>query len=1718
MKSRNSDQVNRQFKHGDRQRKVLRNALRSFETLEDRRLLTVEPWSDGLYYPPIGVNTAYLPPTITYQEYAAISAQQYGTGGATGGSNGGGEGLGFTTVNEVEPNDVFAQATPLNLGTGTGNYEGVTVIGTLTTAGGPFGTYAEEDYFRTELRAGDIIDAAVNGSIIAGYDVSFYNAARQEIIGNDRTIGTGYPLPDSPLSTGNNTNLAFVVPADGTYYIRIGEANTGAPTTIHPYTMNLRARRPVLESEPVGTVQKIFLDFDGQTVRRETWGAFGTARLSPLSSFLAGWGLQPEDENRIIDKIVEDFTSKFYGQTAISGAGGNGDYFASGRAGEFGIEILNSRDHADPFGQPHVSRIIIGGTQTELGIGTIGIAQSIDVGNFDTTESAVTLLDNINTFWGPIPRAANVPLEDVLVDAIASVSVHEAGHFFGGWHTLPFNGPSQIMDTGGNIAGLIGVGADGIYGTPDDTDVQFGTDTYDPFASSIPFGQQNSAATLAWGLSTGTAGGGTVSGKVFNDRNVNRSFDSADAPLANVQIYADLNGDGNYDAGEYQTFSNSNGDYVFDLPPGTYTLRETIPSGYRITTPVTNSLVVTVTAGATLTNRHFGNELLNQDITGMKFNDANGNGVRDAGEGGIGGVWIYLDLDGDNRIDIGEPSTQSAANGTYKLSFPGPGTYSVREVVDAGYVQTFPGVSDDADPSNDFEHTVVLTGDPAIDASRIAGLDFGNRLTVDFGDAPSSYGVASHGFVDGLILGTAWDAEQASQFSATATGDDENGNLDVTGAVIDDEDGVILSRPLVAGSTNNRITVTAQNATGNQAYLHGWVDFNQDGDFGDAGEHIISNAPVSNGSNTVTFSAPAGSLLGETVARFRYSNSQNLSATGSAASGEVEDYIMTVVDTLDLAVNDRYTVTRNSQQNELDVLANDFRLPGENLTIVSVNTTGTAGLVQITPTNTIRYTPPNSFIGQDIFEYTIENSGGDRDTATVIVDVSLFFEDPKAIDDSFDVATNSVDFPLNVLANDIEGAAGALTIISLTQPNRGGQVSIATGGKSLRYTPPRDFGDTESFTYTVADSAGKRSTATVTLHTLPGDRADDDIQIRLAATDLSGNPISAIQQGQDFIIQFIVDDLRHDNTNPGSAAGVYAAYADLLYNLQLVSTVPSSTSGGFNFDVGFFNDYDNFQTGDATFPGIIDEFGAFSTRTAMDEPNELLLAEVRFSARAPGIARFTPDPADNLPLSDSLLFDTPGSPVPIQRIRYIGASLEIVGDGVQFPVAVDDSVPGSIPMGSVNFPINVLANDRPGSTGQITLVDVTDGAFGLTSIDTRGTSNPADDRILYTPNGGFTGADQFTYTIQDSRGIQSTARVTVRVGDADANDVISMRLSATDLNGQPIDEITVGSQFQLRGYVQDIRGFGFNRGAFAAYEDVLYTSTLVSPVASNTNDPDLGFQVTFGPNYSRVREGDIRTPGVINEIGAVQIENGNQPLGSDEQLLFVVTMTANGIGTANFIGDPADITPLHDTLTFEPPEAVGFDRIRYGFDTLNIVGRTGGGNGEGWYNGLDVNADGYVTAIDALGVINWLNDGGSRDLPNGGGEGEHGGDHLYVDTNNDGSLSPIDALLVINHLNKGSGGNAEGEFSAILSSGSLAQSASGVTSSSVASAETPALGGDTNGSTIGSRLTGENYGPSLPAYFAATDDIFDDANDEIEDLLSQIAPDISGGLKKDRLS
>lgn len=71
-------------------------------------------------------------------------------------------------------------------------------------------------------------------------------------------------------------------------------------------------------------------------------------------------------------------------------------------------------------------------------------------------------------------------------------------------------------------------------------------------------------------------------------------------------------------------------------------------------------------------------------------------------------------------------------------------------------------------------------------------------------------------------------------------------------------------------------------------------------------------------------------------------------------------------------------------------------------------------------------------------------------------------------------------------------------------------------------------------------------------------------------------------------------------------------------------------------------------------------------------------------------------------------------------------------------------------------------------------------------------------------------------------------------------------------------------------------------------------------------------------------------------------------------------------------------------------------------------------------NSLDVNNDGFVTAIDALLIINELNSGRGGKL-----NPPPPGNNVFFDTSADNFVTAIDALLVINHLNTRPNGEGE---------------------------------------------------------------------------------------------
>jgi len=166
--------------------------------------------------------------------------------------------------------------------------------------------------------------------------------------------------------------------------------------------------------------------------------------------------------------------------------------------------------------------------------------------------------------------------------------------------------------------------------------------------------------------------------------------------------------------------------------------------------------------------------------------------------------------------------------------------------------------------------------------------------SLDFGDAPDSYktllasGGAYHVITDSIRLGLYIDSEIEGQPSGTAVSDDANGSPD-------DEDGMLPTVPLLIPGTTPALTMWAHNTSGLTGYVNGWIDFNADGDWDDAGEQIYSGVAMPAGLNVHTFSVPDDAVTGITIARLRYSYNPQLPYWGPGGPGEVEDHPLRIV-------------------------------------------------------------------------------------------------------------------------------------------------------------------------------------------------------------------------------------------------------------------------------------------------------------------------------------------------------------------------------------------------------------------------------------------------------------------------------------------------------------------------------------------------------------------------------------------------------------------------------------------------------------------------------------------------------------------------------------------------------------------------------------------------------------------------------------------------------
>ncbi|MGS2717241.1 tandem-95 repeat protein [Eionea flava] len=327
-----------------------------------------------------------------------------------------------------------------------------------------------------------------------------------------------------------------------------------------------------------------------------------------------------------------------------------------------------------------------------------------------------------------------------------------------------------------------------------------------------------------------------------------------------------------------------------------------------------------------------------------------------------------------------------------------------------------------------------------------------------------------------------------------------------------------------------------------------------------------------NSNNTFSYT-PVNNFNG--IDTFTYTITGN---AGQKITATVTLYIKPVSDGSPQANDDTVSIEEDNSI-VIDFSKNDI-LPDEaellNYSQNSINN----GQVSYNSDGTFTYTPANNYNGTDTFSYTIKDSDGETDTGTITINVTPVSDGtPAALDDHIN-SLEDTSINITPLANDTIFDEAAIIDFQTTSL-QGGTVSETSEGV-LTYTPSANYFGTDSFTYTIQDSDGQSSTATIFItieevNDKPVNNLPDNVSVLrnqqlnfseandylITLSDVDENITTAelsVSQGTLNIISAEVVILGNDTGNlsiSGTQAAINNALSTLTYQ-------PNTGFGGFD--------------------------------------------------------------------------------------------------------------------------------------------------------------------------------------------------------------------------------------------------------------------------------------------------------------------------------------------------------------------------------------------------------------------------------------------------------------------------------------------------------------------------------------------------------------------------
>ncbi len=922
-----------------------------------------------------------------------------------------------------------------------------------------------------------------------------------------------------------------------------------------------------------------------------------------------------------------------------------------------------------------------------------------------------------------------------------------------------------------------------------------------------------------------------------------------------------------------------------------------------------------------------------------------------------------------------------------------------------------------------------ITYDPTTSAS-MQGLSAGETATETFTFGVSDgNGGTSVGSVTITIVGVN-DAPVASPNEYFTTEDSvrsANVITDNTGDGVDtDVDGDAVTVLQVNGSAANvGVLATLPNGAA--------LRVNSDGTFTyDASVSPLLNAlaegAVDNSTFTYTISDGNGETSTATVTVTVTGVNDTPTATPNSYVTDEDTALLDRLVVMDDSDPDSANLTLTKINGTPVALGTPMTLPSGARVIVTVNATTSATEVDYDPTTSASLNALSAGSSDiDSFTYEISDGYGGVDTAEVTVTVNGVNDVPLASDNGF---VTDEDSAIDGNVTDYDTDVDTLDTITVTAVNGlaanvdtpfttplGATVQVDADG-AFHYDPRTSTtlnalrvgqSQTESLSYTVSDGVGGTDTATVTvLVTGVNDapEASDNAYATSEDAAVSGNLITD-DTGDGVDADDDNDSLRVASVN-GSAVAVGSAI--ILPGTGATLTV--ALNGGFTYD----------PTTSASLNALAAGATAQDTFTyAINDGNG-------------GVST---------------------------------ASVTITVTGVNdAPVAVGDSnATGEDDILNV-VGVGVLENDSDPDGDAITVKGdsfplMMTSAFGATvSMNQNGTFtyDPTHAPMLQSLSPNEFRNDSFTYTITDGSASSNAATVVIVVtGAQDAptahDDSYSTNANATlvvpSANGWLANDtdpenktltVTTASGSTGLALWNANGGFTFNPSLVAGARALDVGESMVEVITYTMSDGTFSDSATVeitihgvndapqavGDSYNAVEDSvlTVSAPGVLaNDTDPEGHSLSITSFSNTSSLGAVITLTSNG------------------ALTYDPSTSTLIQSLREGqttTDTFNYTVSDGsltssaavsitvsGADDPAWQNQneqKDVNGDGFISPIDALLIINYINNNGMGTLPD---PPPVGFPPPFVDVNGDGDVNAGDVIIVINFLNDQ--GNAEGE-------------------------------------------------------------------------------------------